>query len=178
MVKSLIAILALASIFAASSAAVQQTTVTSPAVVVKFGDPWQKLEQKKGWILLGLVQAKRNPWLLGLKEKRPWATQTDFEVIGESRLMPKAGDRIRLQVDFDLEIVNFVPSGEAEVQTSPVGRRITERDQTNITLSFGTEVYISDIRFGPRLGPKRRRAVWVLVSPVNSPLLPFPPTKK
>lgn len=113
--------------------------------VVILGDE----EQKEGWVLLGVVDTRPNLWLLGLKEKRSWATDIDFEVIGQVRTMPRVGDKIRLKTMFraDVSYVVKVPR---------------PKDQVSFDLLAGAEVLVNNVLVGSHYGSLR--PVWALVS--------------
>lgn len=104
---------------------------------------------EKGWIIIGFVQIKKDPRFLGLKDRVVWRTAPQFDIINQTRAMPKAGDRMFLEADF---------------------RIVEVKDDIDIfgrLLSSGTAVHVYLTKIGDEAyGPYKIRAVWALVSPL------------
>ncbi len=123
-------------------------------------DPWQKLEHKMAWVLVGALDGDH------------YSSAKAYEVIGKSEpvggvLLPVTGDKLRL-IELSatsLFILGFSQTGETRRLESPttVGRRLDKDDYTGLKLFLGSVVQVHKVEIGRSLVGFRQ--VWALVSP-------------
>ncbi|MBA3733413.1 hypothetical protein H0W91_03510 [Patescibacteria group bacterium] len=138
--------------------------VVSTSAQMVTADPWEKLEQKKGWLILGVVKSTRNPLFLGLKEKLSWVSFIDFNVVDHSRTMPKVGDVVIVGREQDLLIINYQIAGEENVLISPTEHQVMPEDQTGVILPKGKKFKVNAVELSSGFGPEHLKIVWVLAS--------------
>ena len=117
---------------------------------------------RSGWLPIGRMASRRNVWTHGEQE----FYQPPFEFLSEvkaGRVVPRAGDRIRLTQDDEFIIVDFSKTGEARLRTPPpsVRTKYVLPHQTGVVAHAGDVYRVDDVRFEQVDGG---RTVWVRLS--------------
>ena len=134
-------------------------------------DVWKSLRYKMGWISNGVLTADAGQWAAGEPGfeivGNAWRARKPVRSIGggpETVVLPKRGDRIRINRDEVLWILNFKISGEKDRLVSPTTRQRGETtDETGISLPRGSELIVREVRIGRPAGGLK--GIWLRVSP-------------
>ncbi len=133
---------------------------------VERNHPWEKLQNGKGWILLYLAKAQRDPRFLWLKRSGEVESVPNFEIVQTKRQWVKAGDTLILKnYPSRIDIVDFANFGESRVEEMPPAQHLPWQKswETGVYLPIGEPVRVLRVDVGP-IGPGGLRAVYALVT--------------
>lgn len=130
-------------------------------------DPWRKLADKRGWIVLAAVRTEPNFLLLRLIKKVELQSVPTYTIVGDHRArLPRPKERLVLTQRARLEIVRYHEIGEKGIQLSPARELPWEKSwETGIVLAEGTIVVVEKIGLSEKIGPGELRVAYALVSP-------------
>ena len=128
-------------------------SVVLPPLMAQVQSPWDRLEHRTGWVLLGELKGGR------------WATQLHHVVKKGSarRVVPRVGDVLELTERTDINLSGYRTSGERDRLIAPADRAFELDDTTDVQLEPGALVVVRAVHVEkPAYG---LRGVWVRVSP-------------
>jgi len=129
----------------------------------KDDDPWKSLQDKSGWVLLGIVYTDTDNWA---------AVPVLAEHSASARQWPKVpvvGDVIQLKQTTVVVILDYRTTGELRRLDSPAVRSTDRSDTTDVLLEPGRRVQVVAIQRTKGRIQTRHQGIWALVAAVSQP---------
>ena len=114
------------------------------------------VQHQSGWFLLGVTDTDVSYWLTS-NEYYKNQRRSPFR-------LPIKGDKLTLIRQPNLTILGYKSSGGKNLLISPVGRDLTEEDDTDVKLPVGTKIIVEEVSVSGPLSPRGFRPVWIRVS--------------